>query len=260
MISRKLILVVGVFSAILALPVHLYAVIFSTADLDGTWHFHNFSDLPSNNNPGWSRGTITINSSGTVTDGTVLRSDGSTAVITGGSLSIASDGVISGSITDSTGTTSTISQAKMDAGKTTGALVGIDSQNFRFMGSIIKGGGSFSNSDLAGTWFIHVFLDLPSLNNPIWNRGTITVNSSGMVTGGSIVDSDGFSASVSGGSLAMNPAGELSGSISIISGGFTITSTISHGKADTSKTIVAFVGNNSQGTHGYSDQGWRFLF
>ena len=166
---------IGVFSAVLALPVHLYAVIFSTADLVGTWHFHNFSDLPSNNNPGWSRGTITINSSGTVTGGTILRSNGSTAAITGGSLSITSDGVISGSITDSSGTTSTISQSKMDAGKTTAIGVGIDSQNFRFIGTFIKSGGSFSNSDLAGTWFVHIFFDLPTFNNPGWNRGTITV-------------------------------------------------------------------------------------
>jgi len=111
---------------------------FSNSDLAGTWFFHTFADLPSSNDPTWNRGTITVNSNGTVTSGSAVDSDGLSDTISGGSLSISSSGVISGSITFSGGTAATISQGKMDVGKTTGSFVGIDNGNFRFIGTLIR--------------------------------------------------------------------------------------------------------------------------
>jgi hypothetical protein len=34
---------------------------------------------------------------------------------------------------------------------------------------------AFSNSDLAGTWYIFDFFDHPSSNDPGWTRGTVTI-------------------------------------------------------------------------------------
>jgi len=242
--KKAFLIVLAVTSILVTLsqPTKLFAANFSTADLAGTWHFFTFFDLPSLNDPGWTRGTVTINSGGTVTGGSFVDSDGFSVTVTGGSLSLSSNGVISGSITAG-GVTSTISQGKMDAGKTTVAFVGIDSQNFRFTGSAIKAGGTFATADLAGTWHFFTFFDLPSLNDPGWTRGTVTINSGGTVTSGSFVDSDGFSVTVTGGSLSLSSSGVISGSITS-SGG--VTSTISQGKMDAGKTTVAFVGIDSQ--------------
>jgi len=121
-----------------AFPVDALAI-FSTVDLAGTGHIFDFFDHPSFNDPGWNRGTVTINSSGTVTGGTLVDSDGFSAAVTGGSVSLDSSGLFFGVITAS-GITSTISQGqgKMDAGKTIASFVGIDSQGFRFTGNAIK--------------------------------------------------------------------------------------------------------------------------
>jgi len=118
---------------------NLSGVTFSIADLDGTWNFHEFSDAPSPsaNDPLTSRGTITIDSSGAVTGGSFVDSDGVSGTITGGSLSIDSNGVITGTITGP-GFNSTISNGKLDSGKTIGAYVGFHDENFPLMGTIIK--------------------------------------------------------------------------------------------------------------------------
>ena len=232
--------------AIVALPANLYAVTFSTADLVGTWFFHNFSDLPTFNNPGWTRGTITINSSGTVTGGSFVNSNGFSASVAGGLLSMNPAGEFFGSISIVSGgitVTVTISHGKADISKTIVAFVGSNSQGFQLTGTVIKAGGSFSTNDLAGTWFFFDFFDLPSTNDPGWKRGTITINSSGTVTGGSFVDSDGLSRTITGGSLSINSSGEISGSVTDSSG---TTSTISQGKMDISKTIVTFVGIDNE--------------
>ena len=58
-----------------------------------------------------------------------------------------------------------------------------------------------------------IFLDHPSFNDPGWTRGTVTINSSGTVTGGTLVDSDGFSTAVIGGSVSLDRSGVFFGVI-----------------------------------------------
>ena len=58
-----------------------------------------------------------------------------------------------------------------------------------------------------------IFLDHPSFNDPGWNRGTVTINSSGTVTGGILLNSDGFSAAVTGGSVSLDRSGLFFGVI-----------------------------------------------
>jgi hypothetical protein len=238
-----LLLLIALICFHVTFPAHVFAV-FSASDLAGTWHFFNFFDHPSLNIPGWSGGTVTFNSSGAVTGGSIVNSDGVAVAVAGGSGSLSSTGIFSGFITAG-GITSTISQGKMDSSKTIAAFVGIDGQGFRFTGTAIKAGGTFSTSDLAGTWHFFNFFDHPSLNIPGWNGGTLTINSSGTVTGGTIVDSDGFSATVTGGSVSLDGSGLFFGFITIT--GATLTISQGQGKMDAGKTLAAFVGVSSQG-------------
>src|SRR5215468_8205022 len=49
---------------------------------------------------------------------------------------------------------------------------------------------AFSTSDLTGTWHIFTFSDLPLRNDPRWTTGTMSINSVGIVTGGSFVNAN----------------------------------------------------------------------
>jgi hypothetical protein len=219
---------------------------FATADLAGTWHNFTYADHPSFNDPTWVRGTVTVSASGTVTGGSLTDDAGMTVAVTGGNLSLNSSGVMTGSLTLAGGAvTVTISQGKSNAAKTMTPLVGFDSRGYDFNGIAIKAVGAFTAANLAGTWHYFSFWDTGSGNDPGWDRGTVTVNSSGTILRGSFVDSDGNAATVTGGSLSLNGSGVItSGSITFSNG---VASTISQGKMDSGKTTAAFVGTNNQG-------------
>ena len=156
--------------------------VFSTADLAGTWHYFSFWDSVSGNDPGWDRGTVTMNSSGTVTGGSFVGSDGNTATVTGGSLSLDGNGVItSGFIIFSNAMSSTIWQGKMDSGKATATFVGSNSQGFLFHGNAIEASGGAADfdgdgeSDVAvfrgGAWLFHDFTT-GAQNSGVWTGST----------------------------------------------------------------------------------------
>ena len=218
---------------------------FSTADLSGTWHIFTFADLTSANDPDAARGTLTINANGTVAGGSFIDSSGANVNATGGTLSLNSKGILSGTVTLSTGTL-TISEGKLDRGKNMLTFVGSDSGTSRIFGNGIKAGGTFATADLAGIWHVFTFNDHPSSNDPSWTRGTISVNSSGTLTGGSLTDDTGAVAAVTGGSLSLDGSGVLTGSVTL-SAGITVTVIISQGKANAGKTIAPLVGFDSQG-------------
>ena len=68
---------------------------------------------------------------------------------------------------------------------------------------------AFSNADLAGTWHCSDFFDHPVFNDPGWVGGTTTINSSGTVTGGSLVTSEGLWGTVTSASLSLISAEHL---------------------------------------------------
>jgi hypothetical protein len=218
---------------------------FATADLAGTWHIFTFNDHPSFNDPLWTKGTLAITSGGSVT-GNLTDDTGANVAVTGGNLALDSSGEMTGSLTLAGGAvTATISQGKSNAAKTMATFVGIDSQGYIFNGVAIKAVGAFTTANLAGTWHYFNFWDTGPGNDPGWDRGTVTLNSSGTILSGSFVDSDGNAATVTGGSLSLNGSGVItSGSINFSNG---VTSTISQGKMDSGKTTAAFVGTNNQG-------------
>ena len=71
----------------------------------------------------------------------------------------------------------------------------------------------------------------------------MTINSSGTVTGGSFVESDGLSGTITGGSLSIDSNGVITGSITNSEG---LTITISNGKLDSGKTIGVIVGSDNE--------------
>lgn len=149
---------------------------FSMADLTGTWEINSL-DSPG---PFWERGTITVNSAGSVS-GTVTAADGSTDQASG-TLSITSDGIIT--------TPDNASQrCAMDSGKTIVSCTATDNGGaVSRLTILVKKASSYSMADVAGRWEINN-LDSPG---PSWDRGPVTINSSGSLSG-TITEWDGSS-------------------------------------------------------------------
>jgi len=91
---------------------------------------------------------------------------------------------------------------------------------------------SFSTSDFAGNWHAYVTEVDPSSVPPVyWLRGNMNVDASGNISG-TYYGPDGSSVTLSGGQLALDQKG-------VVTGSFTAqgqTATIIHGKMDSSKT------------------------
>jgi hypothetical protein len=99
--------------------------------------------------------------------------------------------------------------------------------------TFIKGGGTFVTSDLEGTWNIYLTIIDPSTGAVFWTYGEYTVDASGGVTTGSLTGPDGSTLTVAGGTLSVNSSGIVTGNINLSSGQkFTIT----HSKIDIGKT------------------------
>ena len=207
---------------------------FATSDLPGTWHFHGASS--GGTAEGTIRGTIVLDSSGQVTGGSYTHSDGAVASLTGGTITIDGSGVISGSITTDVDVVVSITSGKMYFLKNIISFV--DSMNdgeFDFI-IAIKSGGTFATSDLPGTWYFHGASSGGTAEGTI--RGTIVLNSSGQVTGGSYTHSDGAVVSLTGGTITIDGSGVISGSITTDTG---VDVSITSGKMDSSKNVLSFV-------------------
>ncbi len=88
---------------------------FTTSDLSGTWYVHGVSS--GGTNPGTIRGTVVANSSGQITGGSYIHSDGTVATLTGGALTINEAGVLSGNATTDIGINISVISGKMEASK-----------------------------------------------------------------------------------------------------------------------------------------------
>jgi hypothetical protein len=114
-----------------------------------------------------------------------------------------------------------------------------------FLTACGDGGGSsdgtsvppnFTTSDLSGTWYIYGASSGGTSEGTI--RGTVVLNSSGQVTGGSYNHSDGTVASLTGGAITINGSGVISGAATTDIG---VDISIASGKMDSSKNILSFV-------------------
>ena len=71
----------------------------------------------------------------------------------------------------------------------------------------------FAQTDLTGTWSSFVRYDNPLANDPGYLFGTIEVDASGSVTGGSHTDETGVTLPHTGGSISIDSSGDVDGSI-----------------------------------------------
>jgi len=103
---------------------------------------------------------------------------------------------------------------------------------------------SFKTSDLAGTWYGYVS-ETNSEGATYWIYGFFTIDSSGNITGGTYNAPDGSTVTVTGGQTSLDTNGIMTGQL-IAEGG--LTSSFPHGKMDSNKTMISFIGADNLGS------------
>ena len=204
------------------------------ADLSGTYRVLGVST--GGINEGFMAGDVIVNSSGSITYGSYVHSIGTTVNITSGSLSLDSEGILSGAFNTDVGVTTAIQYGKMNASKnflsfvssTQSALAEYDQV------AVFRAGSSFSQTDLGGAWYVcEIYVGV----NEEVACGIVNISSTGTVTTGETT-----------GSLTLSSGGIISGSTTSTTG---TTSTFA-GVLDISKEFAGFVSRSSLGETSFS--------
>ncbi|MCP4157373.1 MAG: BACON domain-containing protein, partial [bacterium] len=237
-----------VFLFVFLLVLNISGASFSTADLGGTWTYHSLS-MDSITDMDVAYGTIVIDSSGQVTGGTYNSLDGGSGSITGGVMSLSSDGILSGNVIDSAGNDSVFYGGKMNDAKTLCNFVTTTTtvETFSDFGIFCRTGGSFSTSDISGTWHIDAIIGGvgDSGTGVLAAYGTLGIDSSGNLTSAAINLSDGSTAAYDSGSFALTADGTLTGSITTSDQSSTLT--IVNGKLDRNKNTCLLTATSDWG-------------
>lgn len=199
---------------------------FASSDIQGLWHISEMT----------SGGTADIVSYDTMTigvDGSFNTSSSS------GTVTLDSYGIINGSGSLTPG--SLTIKGVMDASREFFAFHTIYSSGVYSISIAIKEAGSFSLSDLAGTW--HFTLSAIGGSEGIVSYGMIQLDAAGQVRGGYYRD-DTVNVPLSGGSISISSAGVLSGNINASDG---VTFTIDYGKLNKLKNMLSIAGQSSTG-------------
>jgi uncharacterized repeat protein (TIGR01451 family) len=202
----------------------------------GTWYVHGIGDSTSANGPYWDWGTLMIDGNGAISGGTIVTSSGVEKKVINGLLTSDTEGQVSGTINFLNGSHEIFTHGKMDVNKNILFWVGSDS-NYRHLYIAEKGGGSFSQADLAGTWSLQYYGDNTSSNSPNSAYGTVIVNANGNVTGG-FLSSNFWGGDFTGGWLIIDNTGQVSGTLTVTD---EITLTLPHGKLDGRKNILTML-------------------
>jgi Calx-beta domain-containing protein len=183
---------------------------FTQADAIGTWRLNTLLvPDPRTTTPEWVSGQIVIDDSGAITNGSLSSSNGSTATSASGTLFVEPDGGFSGRLDigpfgdDHTIFSGTFVRGReLMVGAASRALPG-EGQHGMFVlqrePTVL-----FAPADAGGTWelfSVEALID----GNPVgaWLRGTLTADSLGVVTGGTLTDGFGNSFTVQGGLIAV---------------------------------------------------------
>jgi len=177
---------------------------FTTADLAGYSHIIGLST--GGTNQGIMAGDVTVGTTGNVTSGSYAHSVGTTATLTGGSLSLNNQGLFSGFINTNVGVTPTILYGKLNASKSFGSFVSLTNFGEYDLVTVIKSSGSFTSSDIQGTWHICEISSGGTVENVYY--GTLIVGSGGS-----------FTSSRSNGTVTISTAGIINGSATLIPSG-----------------------------------------
>jgi uncharacterized protein (DUF486 family) len=117
----------------------------TTADLEGTWALAQYEDAsgPDGNAPAWTAVTLTVAADGTVTSGSTIPSDGAPSVLSGGTLSVDTEGAVTGSLANGP----SVSHGRLDPSKTLLSLVFTQASGSR--GILIGGKSATENTKAA---------------------------------------------------------------------------------------------------------------
>jgi hypothetical protein len=216
---------------------------FETGNLAGTWYGHYLEINYDSGDVYWVYATLNINSSGGVTGGSLTGPLGPISTFNGGTLTLNGNGILGGTVTTAAGNSVTFSHGKMDQGKTIVGFVDTTSNYEMDVGVFIKDVGSFATSDLQGTWHGY-FTEIDTVSElGYWIYATLDIDSSGTVTGGTYTYPGSSGGTFTGGSLALNSSGKLTGNMTTSDGS---TITIQDAKMDQRKTIIGFTDTTSQ--------------
>ncbi len=218
---------------------------FSSADFAGNWYlFTHWDERLDPHSPGWTRAEVVFDGLGTVTS-TVssIESDGGSPSLVGFDFDITAGGTVTVAVP----ATLADSELQMTPDKQTiiGTLNDTEDQgsapNFLVA---IRVGAAPTTADLAGTWYHYSFLDRDGANDPQWTRSVFTLDALGNAVSGSKTDSDGGSAPLSGGSLAVDAGGRVDGTLSY---GALETDRFVDAKLNASADLFAGVANGAGG-------------
>lgn len=216
----------------------------SAASLNGTFRF---SVAQVGTFQGFEFGNITFNGTGGITAGTTVNfSGGTSATVTGGTYSVASNGIVNGSVTLSNGSTSNFTGFLGQDGTLGGVLQ--DQNGDLGLGIATQGPGTpSSNADLNGNGAFCAVRTSPVAGGFI--TGSVTFNGNGGVTPGDVLTlSDGSTETTTGGSYNINADGTFSSATVTTSNGVTTTADFLTLGSD--KTSLSGVIHDSKGNQG----------
>ena len=156
---------------------------FATSDLEGNWYIFVTIIDASTGAVFWLRGEYTCDASGIFTTGYMTGPDGSTLTLVSGTLSVNSSGIVTGNVVLSNGQKFSITQGKIDQGKTKSVGVSIEPDGSMGVAYMVKGGGTFEPTDVAGTSNVYGLLVDPSIPAVFWVYGDARIAESGNYKG-----------------------------------------------------------------------------
>ncbi len=207
----------------------------TNADFEGTWHWSTFQQfLGTYNFPQWLAQVQDIDATGFVTSGSGTYSDGEGTVdfildpFPGPEFG--ADGLIRGP--GFVGAMRLDHEVEVAVHSFVTPVEGGE-LDWRTLHVAIKSGGSFSSADLTGDWSYFGFSEVadPADNDPIWGRGTFSVDGTGTISGSSFVNMVDESWNSDGITLSINE----DGFVTLSSGGVASGRSF---KMDTSKNLM----------------------
>ena len=190
------------------------------------------------NNPNWTAATLTFDGDGNFVNGTFTTSDSGGGTIDAASFIVEPDtGFVSGWIT--TGEDGVdFPFGKLNPTKTILGLVSLAGENGRGLSVGVKGGGTFTTADLAGTWYFATLTDYLTGNSPGWTAARITLDASGNLVEGFFQPSDEGPGVAASATFTIDADGLVSGTLTSTGGG---TVTFANAKMDASKGVMIAV-------------------
>lgn len=213
----------------------------TNATLNGTYRI---SLVQAGATPGYTYGTADFDGAGNITGGTLHRSDGVDAAITGGTYAVLTDATFRGNVTAGGVTTTFYGFICAD-----GTISFSIEDPLRLgVGIGTRGPASAcSNADLSGTYGVGDLL-ISAANVPDFVDGYVVANGNGALAGGGVQYANGATTTITGGAYAIAADGTFtSGNVTQADGG-AITTTFGTLHAD--KTVMSGTVRTNGGSSG----------